>query len=52
VANGWQSMKKWNKELWTGGQLLWQGDHQAYATSGQIPESQWELHRKLNIHCI
>jgi hypothetical protein len=34
---------------WTGGWLLWLGDCQACAMPGQMPESRWELHRKINI---
>jgi hypothetical protein len=27
------------------------GDHEACATSGHIPESQWGLHAKINVCC-
>jgi hypothetical protein len=45
---------KWSYGLvrWTGGRLLWREDHQACAMSGQMPESQWGLCRKINVCCI
>jgi hypothetical protein len=49
-------LDRWNRSernscglvKWTRGRLLWRGDGQACATSGQMPESQC---RKINIYC-